>query len=88
MTSLFALLFLAVAGPYLAWMGVRSLRCGGWRQSVPLLEAVLDRAAGLAPPPRTAWDRRIAFAQAILFTAIGGVFTTLLIAALISFVSE
>ena len=83
-----AILFLLVTGPYLLWMGVQSLRRSWWRESVPLLEVVIDRVAGIAPPPRTAWDRRFAFAQAIMFTVFGTFFSLVLIAVLFSVLSE
>lgn len=88
MTIAFLILFLLLAGPYFLWIGVQSLRRGWWRESVPLLEIVIDRAAGIEPPARTAWDRRFALAQAILFTVLGTFFSLVLLAVLFSILSE
>ncbi len=82
------LLFLILAGPGLLWAGIVSLRRGYWRDSVPLLEVVIDRAAGLDPPPRTAWDQRFAYAQAWLHIAIGTVFSVFFAIILLSFLPE
>ena len=88
MKALFGLFVLVVIGPGFLWLGIQSLRRGWWRESVPLLEVVIDRAAGLEPPPRTTWDRRFALFQAILFTIFGAFFSLCLVAVLISTFSE
>ena len=81
----FTLLFLVFTGPGLLWIGIQSLRRGWWRESVPLLEAVIDQIAGIEPPARNSWDRRLAFAQAILFTIFGIFFSLCLAAVLFTF---
>lgn len=88
MKALFGLFVLIVTGPGFLWLGIQSLRRGWWRESVPLLEVVIDRAAGIEPPPRTALDRRFAVAQAILFTVFGAFFSLCLATFLISTFSE
>ncbi len=88
MNSIGAMIFLIAAGPGFLWMGIASLRRGYWRESVPLLEVVIDRAAGIEPPPRNKWDRRFALFQAWMFVIIGAVFSLFLVVVLISFVSE
>lgn len=88
MKTAFVMIFLLIAGPGFLFMGVQSLRGGWWRESVPLLEAAIDRAAGIDPPPRTAWDRRFAFGQAIMLTIFGAFFSLCLAAVLISTFSE
>ncbi len=50
------LLFLILAGPGLLWAGIVSLRRGYWRDSVPLLEVVIDRAAGLETHNHAAFE--------------------------------
>lgn len=86
--ALFAALFLLLAGPGLLWAGVQSLRCGYWRDSVPLLEVILDRIGGAEPPPRNIWDRRFAYAQAWFHIVIGSVFSLFLTLILFSFFPE
>lgn len=88
MSGVVTLIFLALAGPGLLWAGVMSLRRGYWRDSVPLLEVVIDRAAGTEPPARTAWDQRFAYAQAWVHIIIGAAFSAFLIIVLLSFLSE
>ncbi|MPT47762.1 MAG: hypothetical protein E2598_04970 [Sphingobium sp.] len=88
MKDILGVLVLLISGPFFLWIGVQSLRHRRWRDSVPLLEAMIDHAAGLEPPPRNIWDRRFAFAQAILFTIFGAFFTLCLAAILISTFAE
>ena len=81
-----AFLFLLFAGPGLLTLGVTSLRHGWWRESVPLLEVVIDRAAGIDSPPRNRWDRWLARVQAWMFVVIGSAFSLGLVAVLISII--
>ena len=71
MTELIGIVFLLVTGPGALAFGIWLLRSGAWRNSVPLAEAVLDRAFGIEPPPRNKWDRRFAKAQAWFLITLG-----------------
>ena len=62
---------LVAIGALFAWLGARSLLSGSWRENVPAVEYLIDRAAGVAPPPRTRWDRRFALLQAWLSFLFG-----------------
>lgn len=88
MKTAFAIFFLLFTGPFFLWTGVMSLRRGWWRESVPLLEVAIDRAAGVEPPPRTRWDRRFAFFQALMATVFGAFFSLVLVALLFSLLVE
>jgi uncharacterized membrane protein YphA (DoxX/SURF4 family) len=88
MKSLGFLLFLLAAGPGFLWRGIRSLQTRAWESSVPALEYLIDRAAGIEPPPRNAWDRHFARFQAWMLVLFGTFFSLCGLAVLISFVSE
>lgn len=81
-------LLLTLLGPLFLLMGIASLRRGWWRESIPLAEALLDGAAGIQPPPRTAGDRRFNLFQAVASIVLGSFFTLCLAAVLISLFSE
>ena len=69
------LLFLLLSGPVLLWLGVSTLRGRTWRDGVPALELLIDRALGEAPPARTAWDRRFAHFHAWMAVLFGTFFS-------------
>lgn len=78
--------FLLIAGPGLLTLGIKSLRHGWWRESVPLLEVVIDRVAGTELPPRNRWDRGFARVQAWMFVVFGTFFSVCLAAVLFSLI--
>ena len=82
-------LFLLIAGPGFLWLGICSLRTRAWRDGVPALELMIDRAAGVEPPPRNAWDRRFSLFNAWMFVVFGTFFSLVGLAVLYSsFASE
>ncbi len=83
-----AFLVLMLAGPGLLSLGIWTLRSRVWYDGIPLPESLIDRAAGIAPPPRDATDRRFARFHAWAGIALGSIFTLCLAAVLISFLSE
>ena len=83
-----AFLTLILTGPGLLLLGIRTLRHRIWQDGVPLAELLIDRAAGIEPPPRTAWDRRFAHCQAWMLVVFGTFFTLCLAAATFSLLSE
>ena len=83
--SIGPVLFLLLAGPEALTLGVLSLRRGWWRESVPLLEVMIDQIAGIDPPPRNRWDRIFARAQAWMFVVFGSFFSVCLAAVVFLF---
>lgn len=83
-----AMIFLLFAGPGMLALGVWSLRSGAWRDGVPLLELLVDRALGETPPPRNAWDHRFGRFHAWMSVLFGTFFSLCGLAVLISFVPE
>ena len=79
------LLCLILAGPGLLWLGIHNLRTRAWHDGVPLVEAAIDRAAGVEPPERNDADRRFARFQAWLLTLFGTLFTLLGLVMAVSF---
>jgi len=88
--KLFGLLaFLLLAGPGFLALGIRALRTRAWHDGVPAVELLIDRAAGIAPPARTAWDRRFALFNTLMLLVFGAFFSLALVAILYSqFVTE
>ncbi|MGN6277425.1 MAG: hypothetical protein ACTHM8_01720 [Sphingomonas sp.] len=84
MNTAIALVSLVIAGPGLLTLGIRSLRTAAWKESVPVAEWLIDRAAGIEPPARTAWDRRFAHIQAWLLVIFGSFFSLGLAAVIFS----
>ena len=78
-------LVLLVLGPGWFSFSAFSLWRGWWREGVPLAEVLVDRAVGAEPPPRTAWDRRLALLHTLVGIIGGMVFTACLLAVLYSF---
>jgi len=70
------ILMLTAAGPGCVGVGVWSLRTRAWREGVPALELLIDRAVGAEPPPRTKYDRISNHVHAWLLV-ISGVFFSL-----------
>ncbi|MGK6354885.1 hypothetical protein ACMGDH_06615 [Sphingomonas sp. DT-207] len=58
-------------GTLFTWLGARALLSGSWRESIPAAEYLINRAAGMMPPPRNKWDRRFALLQAWLSFLFG-----------------
>lgn len=79
-----SLLTLLFAGPGLLAIGVHSSRAAAWRESVSLFEWLIDRAAGLEPQPRTAWDRRFALVESWLLVVFGSFFSLAFVAIIFS----
>ena len=78
----FGILLLAFLGPGCIILGIWTLRSQAWRDGVPLLELVVDRALGAEPPERSARDRRVARFNAWAQIIFGSFFTICLVAAL------
>ena len=83
-----ALLTLIVAGPGLLGLGLWTLRTRAWYDGVPAAELLIDRAAGVAPPPRDPSDRRFNLFHAGVSIIPGTFFTACLVAAVIASHSE
>lgn len=83
-----ASLVLIVAGPCLLALGLWTLRTASWYDGVPAAEALIDRIGGVAPPPRTATDRRFARFHAWMSIILGAFFTLCLAAVSVSLLSE
>ncbi|MBX9797049.1 hypothetical protein [Sphingomonas sp.] len=81
-------ILLLIIGPTFLGYGVWLLRTGNWRESIPAAELLIDRAIGAEPPPRNAWDRRVALFQSWMMVLFGSFFSLCLIAVLISFIPE
>ena len=88
MKDIGVVLLLMLLGPGLLFMGIVSVRRRWWQDSVPLAEFLIDRAAGIDPPPRNRWDRGFARVQAWLYILLGFFFTLCLAAVLFSLLSE
>jgi len=82
------ILLLVVLGPVFMLSGIASIRKAHWRESVPLAEFLIDRAAGIEPPPRNKWDRGFARFQAWMSAILGAFFTLCLAAVIFSLISE
>ena len=80
--------FPVITGPGFLFPGFRSLRRAAWRDGVPAAELLIDRLAGVEPPPRTAWDRRFALSNTAMLIMFGSFFSICGVAILYSFVQE
>jgi len=81
-------LLLTLMGPGFLALGVWQLRTRAWREGVPALELLIDRAIGEEPPPRTKTDRTLGHINAWLLVIFGGFFSLCGFAVIYSFVSE
>ena len=81
-------LLLTILVPIFMLSGIASVRKAHWRESVPLAEFLIDRAAGIEPPPRNKWDRGFARVQAWMNIVLGAFFTLCLVAVIVSLFSE
>ncbi|WP_287979912.1 hypothetical protein [Sphingomonas sp.] len=88
MKTIFVILLLTAMGPIMMALGIASIRKQHWRESIPLAELLIDRAAGIDPPPRNRWDQGFARVQAWLNTILGAFFTLCLVAAIVSIILE
>ncbi|MFW2853043.1 hypothetical protein ACM61V_14140 [Sphingomonas sp. TX0543] len=79
---------LTTLGPIFMLSGIASVRKQHWRDSVPLGELLIDRIAGVEPPPRNRLDRGFARFQAWMNIVLGAFFTLCLVAVIISLLSE
>ena len=77
MSDIVVLVGLAVFGPGLLAYVSFLVRRRRWRESVPLLEAVIDRAAGVEPPARNSTDRFFALVQLGAMSFVGLIATGL-----------
>jgi hypothetical protein len=82
MTNAFGALLLTVLGPGCVMLGIWTLRTQGWRDGVPVLELMIDRAIGEEPLERTTRDRRLARFNAWAQIIFGSFFSICLVAAL------
>lgn len=64
-------------GPGLLIYVTYLVRTQRWRDSVPLLEAVIDRTAGIEPPPRNQTDHIFTLIQLGAMTFVGLIFSGL-----------
>jgi hypothetical protein len=80
MRDVVAFLSLVLAGPGFLLLGIRNLRRGAWRDGVPVAELLVYRALEGEPRPRTRWDRRFAFCQAVMMILFGLFFSLALLA--------
>jgi hypothetical protein len=81
-------LLLTVMGPGFFALGVWNLRTRAWRDGVPALELLIDRASGAEPPPRTRTDRTLGHMNAWLLVIFGGFLSLCDFAVIYSLVSE
>ena len=58
-------------GILLLGAGVWTLHMRNREDAVPLVELLIDRALGEDPPPRNAWDRRIALINGSMMMLAG-----------------
>ncbi|PCD04141.1 hypothetical protein COC42_07525 [Sphingomonas spermidinifaciens] len=86
--SIAAFASLSVVGPGLLTLGIWTLVRRQWYDGVPLAEVLIDRAAGIEPPQRTASDRAFARFHAWASVVFGSFFTLCLCAVLFSSFSE
>ena len=70
--------------PHSAW----TLRTRPWYHAVPAADSLIDRAAGIAAPPRDPLDRRFNLFHAWMSIILGTFFTACLAAAVIAPQSE
>jgi hypothetical protein len=77
MTYLAAIALLIVFGPGLLTYVDFLIRRSRWRESVPLLEAAIDRVAGIGPPSRNRIDHFFTLFQLVMMTLTGLIVTGL-----------
>ncbi|WP_423605526.1 hypothetical protein [Sphingomonas sp. MS122] len=89
MNDVALILFLLVTGPGFLMLGIWNFRTRAWRDGVPAIELMIDRAAGVELPARNATDRRFGFFNALMLVLFGAFFSLVLVAVLYSqFVPE
>jgi hypothetical protein len=86
--ELYAVFFFSLAGPGFLALGIWNLRTCAWRDGVPALELLIDRAIGEEPPPRTKTDRMFSHINGWLMIVFGAFFSLCDFAVIYSLVSE